>query len=97
MAAALALVCAGFFTLHASAAGALNRKVTAGRGRANAFYVLFYYLGGAAGITLCGPAYHLAGWHGVVMLASVALLLPLVTGVLEMRAWGGGRVGRFGE
>src|SRR5664279_437270 len=48
MALALALVCAGFFTLHASAAGALNRKLSAGRGRANAFYVLFYYLGGAA-------------------------------------------------
>src|SRR5664279_5080719 len=42
MALALALVCAGFFTLHASAAGALNRKLSAGRGRANAFYVLFY-------------------------------------------------------
>jgi YNFM family putative membrane transporter len=88
MALALALVCAGFFTLHASAAGALNRKLSAGRGRANAFYVLFYYLGGAAGITLSGHAYHLAGWHGVVALAAAALLVPLSTGALEMRAGG---------
>lgn len=86
MALALALVCAGFFTIHASAAGALNRKLSAGRGRANAFYVLFYYLGGAAGITLSGQAYHLAGWHGVVGLAAAVLLVPLTTGVVEMRA-----------
>ncbi|BDU70113.1 MFS transporter [Geothrix oryzae] len=85
MAVALALICAGFFTLHASAAGALNRKLSAGRGRANAFYVLFYYLGGAAGITLSGHAYHLAGWHGVVALAAGVLLVPLSTGVVEMR------------
>ncbi len=86
MALALALVCTGFFTLHASAAGALNRKLSAGRGRANAFYVLFYYLGGAAGITLSGHAYQAGGWHGVVALAGVALLVPLSTGILEMRA-----------
>jgi YNFM family putative membrane transporter len=86
MALALGLVCAGFFTLHSSAAGALNRKLSAGRGRANAFYVLFYYLGGAAGITFSGHAYHVAGWQGVVALAGAALLVPLGTGVLEMRA-----------
>jgi YNFM family putative membrane transporter len=83
---ALALVCTGFFTVHAAAAGALNRKVQAGRGRANAFYVLFYYLGGAAGITFSGSAYHIAGWHGVVALAGLALLVPLGTGALELRA-----------
>ncbi|WP_275975768.1 MFS transporter [Geothrix terrae] len=88
MALALALVCAGFFTIHASAAGALNRRLAAGRGRANAFYVLFYYLGGAAGITLSGHAYHLAGWHGVVGLAAGVLLVPLSTGLVEMRASG---------
>jgi len=86
MALALGLVCAGFFTLHASAAGALNRKLSAGRGRANAFYVLFYYLGGAAGITLSGHAYQLGGWQGVVALVGLALLVPLSTGAMELRA-----------
>jgi MFS transporter, YNFM family, putative membrane transport protein len=86
MALALVFVCAGFFTLHAAAAGALNRKLSKGRGRANAFYVLFYYLGGAAGITLSGHAYHIGGWHGVVALAGAALLVPLTTGAAEMRA-----------
>ena len=32
--AALALVCAGFFAIHAAAAGSLNRKLTSSRGRA---------------------------------------------------------------
>jgi len=86
MALALGLVCAGFFTLHASAAGALNRKLSAGRGRANAFYVLFYYLGGALGITLSGHAYQASGWRGVVGLAGAALLVPLSTGIMEVRA-----------
>ena len=86
MAVALTLVCAGFFTVHAAAAGALNRKLQAGRGRANAFYVLFYYLGGAAGITLSGHAYHAAGWHGVVALTGAALLVPTGTGLMELRA-----------
>ncbi|MFZ2088438.1 MAG: MFS transporter, partial [Desulfobaccales bacterium] len=31
---ALLLICAGFFTIHASAAGSLNRRLTGGRGRA---------------------------------------------------------------
>jgi YNFM family putative membrane transporter len=86
---ALLLVCAGFFTIHASAAGSLNRRLTGGRGRANSFYVLFYYLGGACGITLSGWAYGLAGWPGVVALGLVMLSVPLVSGFKDLRAEGG--------
>jgi MFS transporter, YNFM family, putative membrane transport protein len=82
---ALMLVCAGFFSIHASAAGSLNRKLTSSRGRANSLYVLAYYLGGAAGITLSGYAYGLGGWHGVAMLGLVMLLVPLITGLREMQ------------
>ena len=35
----------GFFTVHAAAVGALNRKLTVGQGRDNALYVLGYYVG----------------------------------------------------
>jgi YNFM family putative membrane transporter len=76
-------VCAGFFAVHAAAAGSLNRKLTSSRGRANSLYVLFYYLGGAAGITLSGFAYLHAGWPGVAGLGAVMLLVPLVIGLLE--------------
>ncbi len=82
---ALMLVCAGFFSIHASAAGSLNRRLTASRGRANSLYVLAYYLGGAVGITLSGYAYGLAGWHGVATLGLLMLIVPLVTGLREMR------------
>ena len=82
---ALVLVCAGFFSIHASAAGSLNRNLTGSRGRANSLYVLAYYLGGAAGITLSGYAYGQAGWHGVAALGLMMLTVPLVTGLREMR------------
>lgn len=78
-------VCIGFFTIHAAAAGSLNRKLTASRGRANSLYVLFYYLGGAAGITLGGQAFRLAGWGGVAGLGGAVLILPFVLGLLEHR------------
>ncbi len=83
--AALALVCAGFFAIHAAAAGSLNRRLTSSRGRANSLYVLAYYLGGAAGITLSGYAYGLAGWRGVAGLGLGMLLVPCITGFMERR------------
>jgi YNFM family putative membrane transporter len=79
----LAGVCAGFFAIHASAAGSLNRRLESSRGRANSLYVLFYYIGGATGITLSGQAYAHAGWHGVAALTAAMLLVPFVTGVVE--------------
>lgn len=83
--AALALVCAGFFAIHAAAAGSLNRRLTSSRGRANSLYVLAYYLGGATGITLSGYAYGLAGWPGVAALGLLMLTVPCATGIQEMR------------
>jgi YNFM family putative membrane transporter len=82
---ALVLVCAGFFAIHAAAAGALNRKLTQSRGLANSLYVLLYYLGGSIGITLSGYAFGLAGWGGVAALGLVVLALPLTIGLHEVR------------
>lgn len=78
-------VCAGFFTLHAAAVGTLNRRVRSGQGRANALYVLFYYLGGWIGITVCGLVYEQAGWTGAVMLCLLVLMLPLAIGFKELK------------
>jgi MFS transporter, YNFM family, putative membrane transport protein len=86
VAASLAGVCAGFFIVHTAAVGALNRKLAAGRGRGNSLYVLFYYLGGTAGITASGQAYDRTGWGGVVVLVVFLLLIPVVAGILEARA-----------
>lgn len=79
--ACLLLTCAGFFAIHASAVAALNRSVRASRGRANALYMLFYYLGGAFGINASGALYTRHGWWAVVLLNVVVLGVPFATGV----------------
>ncbi len=85
IAAGLPLVCGGFFSIHAAAAGSLNRNLGAGRGRANSLYVLFYYLGGSLGITAGGHAYHRFGWRGVAGLGILMLAVPFVIGIWEVR------------
>lgn len=77
-------ICAGFFAIHAAAAGSLNRKLTASRGLANSLYVLFYYLGGFIGITVSGYGYVWAGWPGVVTLGGAALLVTFIIGIGEI-------------
>ncbi len=79
-------ICAGFFAIHASAAGALNYRLTESRGRANSLYVLFYYLGGFSGISLSGYAWHHAGWKGVAGLGIMVLTVPFFTGIREIAA-----------
>lgn len=96
--ASLAFVCAGFFTVHAAAAGSLNRRLAAGRGRANSLYVLFYYLGGSIGITVCGRAYGYGGWRLVAAIGILMLCLTFAAGVAEMRAERGiAAAGREGQ
>ncbi len=79
-------ICAGFFTLHAAAVGALNRRLTSGQGRANALYVMFYYMGGWLGITGSGYAYALGGWSSVIYICLSLLLIPLGVGISERRS-----------
>jgi YNFM family putative membrane transporter len=82
---ALAAICTGYFSVHASAVGAVNQSLVTGRGRANALYVLFYYVGGWMGITSSGIAYSKAGWMGVVTLCLIMLVIPLACGVAHQR------------
>lgn len=82
---ALGAVCAGYFAVHASAVGALNSRLNSGRGRANALYVLFYYVGGFSGITLSGFAYSKGGWPAVVAGCVMVLLIPVACGLIEHR------------
>jgi YNFM family putative membrane transporter len=77
----LAGICAGFFTIHAAAAGWLNRHLVSSRGRANSLYVLLYYAGGACGITLSGSAYEAFSWPGVAGMGAVMLMVPLWMGL----------------
>lgn len=84
IAASLVAICAGFFTIHAAAVGLLNRRLISSRGRANSLYVLFYYVGGATGITACGYTYMGYGWSGVAALGVAVIFLPLCVGLTEI-------------
>jgi YNFM family putative membrane transporter len=86
VAASLAAVCAGFFSIHAAAAGLLNRRLSVSRGRANSLYILFYYLGGSVGITLSGLVYEWGGWLGVAVLGILMLSIPFSIGWRERQA-----------
>jgi MFS transporter, YNFM family, putative membrane transport protein len=79
----LLAICAGFFTVHAAAVGSLNRRLSIGQGRANALYVLFYYVGGWVGITGSGFAYTHGGWGAVISICALLLLIPLSVGIAE--------------
>jgi len=82
----LLAICAGFFTVHAAAVGSLNRRLSSGQGRANALYVLFYYVGGWLGITGSGFAYTHGGWNAVISICGLLLLIPSSVGIAERGA-----------
>jgi YNFM family putative membrane transporter len=78
-------ICAGFFSIHAAAVGALNRRLSGGQGKANALYVMFYYMGGWLGITVCGIVYKHGGWRAVVFICLSLLIIPISTGIGERK------------
>lgn len=84
--AGLLATCAGFFTIHSAAVGALNRKLSSGHGRANSLYVLFYYAGGWLGITGSGIAYRESGWTALIAIAMLLLIIPFSVGLRERTA-----------
>lgn len=90
----LTAICAGFFSIHAAAAGSLNRRLESSRGRANSVYVLFYYVGGFMGISLSGYVYLSFGWIGIVATGALMLTIPLTAGLWEVMAERG-RVSRW--
>jgi MFS transporter, YNFM family, putative membrane transport protein len=79
-------VCVGFFSIHSAAAGSLNKKLKASRGRANSLYVLFYYLGGTTGITASGYAFESFGWTGVTATGMLLLAVIIAAGLVEIKS-----------
>ena len=86
VAVSMVLACAGFFAVHASAVGGMNRRLPTSRGRANSLYILWYYVGGSVGITVTGHFFKVFGWSGVTGagLCMVAALLGI--GIHETRS-----------
>jgi len=82
-------ICVGFSTIHTASVGSLNRKLSNGHGRANALYVLFYYIGGWLGITITGFAYQQGGWGAVVCMCVFLLVIPVFTGIVDLKTING--------
>jgi len=79
-------ICTFYFAVHATAVGALNRKLSGGHGRANALYVLFYYAGGWLGITVSGMVYKWGNWSAMLILCMIMLLIPMIAGIGELKS-----------
>ena len=80
---ALVGVCCGFFAVHAAAVGALNRKLESSHGRANALYVLSYYLGATIGVSWSSWVYQYYGWELLIAVACAILIVPFLVGMRE--------------
>ena len=76
-------ICLGFFTVHATSVGALNHKLSSGQGRANALYVLSYYICGWIGITASGFAYEQGGWNIFIYLCLIIITIPILASISE--------------
>jgi MFS transporter, YNFM family, putative membrane transport protein len=79
-------ICAGFFTIHTAAVGSLNQKLSSSQGRANALYVLFYYIGGWLGITGSGLVYKHGGWNPLIFITMSLLIIPIATAIGEYKS-----------
>jgi MFS transporter, YNFM family, putative membrane transport protein len=80
----LAVMTAGFFTIHGVASGWVPTRAHAGgvaSGQAASLYLFAYYLGSSVFGSLTGRAWTVAGWPGVVVLAGA---LYLVSGLLAL-------------
>jgi YNFM family putative membrane transporter len=78
-------VCLGFFSVHSAAVGCMNLKLSGSRGRANSLYIMIYYFGGSAGITLGGHGYQHFGWIGVTGLGWLMVANILAIALIEIR------------
>lgn len=78
-------LCSGFFALHSAAVGAINRMLAHGKGRANALYVLFYYVGGFAGISFGGVIYEYWGWSILMTMLLIVVAVPAAIAVFDRR------------
>jgi YNFM family putative membrane transporter len=80
----LAIMTAGFFTVHGVASGWIPARAHAGgapSGQAASLYLFAYYLGSSVFGSLSGRAWTLDAWPAV---AALALLLLTVSGLLTV-------------
>ncbi|GAB3625588.1 Inner membrane transport protein YnfM [Pandoraea terrae] len=86
--AGLALFTFGFFGGHTVASSWVGRRAQEGRAIASALYLFFYYLGSSVLGSYSGVVLHAHGWHGVIGLLTVALVISLAVALAMRRTFG---------
>ncbi len=81
--AGVAVVTAGFFTVHSVASGWVGRLAGRGKGHAASLYLLAYYAGSSVMGSLGGAVWHAGGWNGVVLYGA-ALVLGILLAALAL-------------
>lgn len=71
------LVTFGFFGAHSIASGWVGMRARHAKAQASSLYLFFYYLGASVVGTTGGVFMRYGGWHGVVALTCVLVLLGL--------------------
>ncbi|HBS60062.1 MAG TPA: MFS transporter [Firmicutes bacterium] len=72
----------GFFGSHAVASGWVAKSAAADRAQASSLYLLFYYVGSSVIGFVGGEFLRWAGWNGLVLLVSGALVIALLIGIM---------------
>ena len=85
--AGLALCCTGVFVAQSAASSYIGEATSEARAAAVGLYVMFYYAGGSAGVSLAGPLWNRGGWPACVALIACAQALTIG---LALRFWPGG-------
>lgn len=84
----LAIFTFGFFGAHTVASSWVGRRATEGRAIASALYLFFYYIGSSLLGSYSGVMLRAHGWHGVVALLSIAVVISLAVAIAMRRAYG---------
>ncbi|WP_353190053.1 MFS transporter [Pandoraea pnomenusa] len=83
----LAIFTFGFFGAHTVASSWVGRRATEGRAIASALYLFFYYLGSSLLGSYSGVMLKSHGWHGVIALLAVAVVISLGVAIAMRRAY----------
>ena len=77
--------CSGFFLIHSTASGLVNKLESEKRATPNGLYLAAYYSGGTIGAFSPGLFFHYLGWSPFVLLLSVIALISIYM-LLKIRA-----------
>lgn len=71
----MCVICLGFFVAHSSMATSVNMEAQHHKSGASSLYLVSYYIGVAIGSSAFGHVWVCKGWHGIITIAALTLIL----------------------